>query len=106
MFWVKRDFLAPILDIALIFCVQIPLLYEHLFYKYFDRRSVSQAANGKRASLRMDVVILVLIMKINIYDPLMVFASEKKTYISFKYFALKLSQKEEIGPLTINYHLK
>ncbi len=52
-------FLAPIYDKALIFCVHIPLVYEHLFYKYFVRRSVVQATKGKRASLLMDVVILV-----------------------------------------------
>ena len=52
-------FLAPILDGALIFCVQIPLVYEHLFYKYFVRRSDGQATKGKRASLLMDVFILV-----------------------------------------------
>ncbi len=43
----KRDFL---------FCVHIPLVYEHLFYKYFVRRS-----GYKIASLLMDVVILVLL---------------------------------------------
>ena len=44
----------------MIFCVHIPLVYEHIFYKYFVRRSVGQATKGKRASLLMDVVILVL----------------------------------------------
>ena len=39
--------------------MHIPLVYEHLFYKYFVRRSVGQATKGKRASLLMDVVILV-----------------------------------------------
>ncbi len=53
-------FLAPILDRALIFCVHIPLVYEHLFYKYFVLQSVGQATKGKRASLFMDVVILVI----------------------------------------------
>ena len=52
-------FSAPIYDRALIFCVHIPLVYEHLFYKYFVRRSVGQAIKGKKASLVMDVVILV-----------------------------------------------
>ncbi len=52
-------FPAPIYDRALIFCVHIPLVYEQLFYKYFVRRSVGQATKGKRASLLMDVVILV-----------------------------------------------
>ena len=31
--------------------MHIPLVYEHLFYKYFVRRSVGQATKGKRASL-------------------------------------------------------
>ena len=48
---------------ALIFCVHIPLVYEHLFYKYHVRRSVGQATKGKRASLLMDVVILVYFVK-------------------------------------------
>ena len=39
--------------------MHFPLVYEHLFYKYFVRRSVVQATKGKRASLLMDVVILV-----------------------------------------------
>ena len=39
----------------------IPLVYEHLFYKYLVRRSVGQATKGKRASLLMDVVILVVL---------------------------------------------
>ncbi len=39
--------------------MHIPLVYEHLFYKYFVRRSVGQATKGKKASLLMDVVILV-----------------------------------------------
>ena len=41
--------------------MHIPLVYEHLFYKSFVRRSVGQATKGKRASLLMDVVILVFI---------------------------------------------
>ncbi len=52
----KRDFLG-----LYIFCVHIALVYEHLFFKYLVRRSVGQATKGKRASLLMDVVILVLI---------------------------------------------
>ena len=39
--------------------MHIPLVYEHLFYKYFVRRSVGQATKGKRASILMDVVIFV-----------------------------------------------
>ncbi len=39
--------------------MHIPLVCEHLFYKYFVRQSVGQATKGKRASLLMDVVILV-----------------------------------------------
>ncbi len=39
--------------------MHIPLVYEHIFYKYFVRRSVGQATKSKRASLLMDVVILV-----------------------------------------------
>ena len=55
-------FRAPIYDRALIFCVHIPLIYEHLFYRYFVRWSVGQATKGNRASLLMDVVILVITM--------------------------------------------
>ncbi len=51
---------------ALIFCVHIPFVYEHLFYKYFVRLSVGQATKGKRASILMDVVILVLEIKVNV----------------------------------------
>ncbi len=50
-------FWARIEDRALIFCVDIPLVYEHLFYKYLVRRSVGQSTKDKRASLLMDVVI-------------------------------------------------
>ena len=39
----------------------IPLVYEHLFYKYFVRRSGRSGYKDKRASLLMDVVILVYI---------------------------------------------
>ncbi len=52
-------FSTPNQDNAVIFCVYIPLVYEHLFYKYFVRRSVGQATKSKRASLLVDVVILV-----------------------------------------------
>ena len=41
--------------------MHIPLIYEHLFYKYFVRWSVGQATKSKRASLLMDVVILVFL---------------------------------------------
>ncbi len=39
-FRVKRETRGPN------FLVKIPLTYEHLFYRYFVRRSVSQATNG------------------------------------------------------------
>ncbi len=58
----KVIFSAPISDIALIFCVHILLVYEHLLYKYHVRRSVGQATKGKRALLLMDVVILVIVV--------------------------------------------
>ncbi len=48
----KRDFM------------HIPLVFEHLFYKYFVLRSVGQATKGKRASLLMDVVILVILINV------------------------------------------
>ena len=41
--------------------MHIPLVYEHLFYKYFVRRSADQATKGKRALLPMDVFILVFL---------------------------------------------
>ena len=47
--------------------MHIPLVYEHLFYKYNVRRSVGQATKGKRASLLMDVVILVIQLFLNIF---------------------------------------
>ncbi len=37
------NFLAAIYVIGLMFLVKIPLIYKHLFYKYFVRWSVSQA---------------------------------------------------------------
>ncbi len=39
-------FLAPNRDIAPIFFVQIPLINEHLFFKYFVRLSVGNATKG------------------------------------------------------------
>ncbi len=39
-------FSAPNKDIAPIFCVQIPLINEHLFCKYFVRLSVGNATKG------------------------------------------------------------
>ena len=39
-------FLAPNWDIAPIFCVQIPLINEHLFSKYFASLSVGNATKG------------------------------------------------------------
>ncbi len=39
-------FLAPDWDIAPIFVVQIPLINEHLFCKYFVRLFVSNATKG------------------------------------------------------------
>ena len=38
---------------------KIPFIYEHLFYKYFVHRSVGQAKKCKKASLLMEVIILV-----------------------------------------------
>ena len=53
--------------------MHIPLIYVHLFYKYFVRRSDGQATKGRnvkcgkskiqRASLFMDVVILVFLVR-------------------------------------------
>ncbi len=43
----------------------IPLVYEHLFYKYVVLLSVGKATKGKRASVLMDVVILVFIISKN-----------------------------------------
>ncbi len=39
-------FSAPNRDIAPIFCVQIPLINEHLFFKYFVRLYVGDATKG------------------------------------------------------------
>ncbi len=39
-------FSAPNWDIAPFFCVQIPLINEHLFCKYFVRLSVGNATKG------------------------------------------------------------
>ena len=33
-------------DRVILFSVHIPLIYEHLFYKYFDRQSVGQATKN------------------------------------------------------------
>ncbi len=43
----KAIFSAPNRERLLIFSVHLPLIYEHLFYKYFVRRSVGQATNGQ-----------------------------------------------------------
>ena len=48
-------FSAPILDIAPIFFVQVPLMNEHIFCKYFVCLSVG---NATKALLLMDVFIL------------------------------------------------
>ena len=53
-------FAATKLDIAPIFFVQIPLINDHLFCKYFVRLSVG---NAKKALLLMGVFILVFIVK-------------------------------------------
>ncbi len=45
-FWGNVIFSAPNWDIALIFCVQIPLINENLFCKYFFRLSVGNATKG------------------------------------------------------------
>ena len=44
--------------------MHIPLVFKHLFYQYFFRRFVGQATKGKRASLFIDVVILVSVIKL------------------------------------------
>ena len=46
--------------------MHIPLVYEHLFYKYFVRRSVGQATKGKRASLLWMLSSLFSLQNINI----------------------------------------
>ena len=58
----KRDFLGPYIRQSshFLYAHSCCISYEHLFYKYLVRRSVSQAKKGKRASLFMDVVILVI----------------------------------------------
>ncbi len=45
--------------------MQIPLINEHLFCKYFVRVSVGNATKGKKALLLMDVVILVFVFYVN-----------------------------------------
>ncbi len=59
-------FSVPKKDKALILCVHIPLVYKHLFYKYFVRWSIGQVTKGKRALLLMDVVVLVFWVKIKL----------------------------------------
>ncbi len=64
----KRDFLGPYIEQSSHFFCDIPLVYEHLFYKYFVRWSIGQATKGKRASVLMDVVILVESYNYSIYS--------------------------------------
>ncbi len=47
----KPIFLAPNRDRDLFFSVHIPLIYEHLFYKYVVRPSVGQAAKGRNVKI-------------------------------------------------------
>ena len=42
---------APNYDRGLIYSVQIRLIYEHLYYKYFVRRSVGQATKGRNVKI-------------------------------------------------------
>ncbi len=42
----KPDFSRPLIEISLHFFVQIPLINEHLFCKYFVRLSVGNATKG------------------------------------------------------------
>ncbi len=37
--------------IGIEFAVHIPLMYKHLFYKYFVRRSVGQATEGRNVKI-------------------------------------------------------
>ncbi len=72
-------FSASIKDRALSFCVHIPLVYEHLFYKYFVRRSTK----GKRASLTVDVVnlvSLVLVYKYSTHTHTHIYSTHKHTH--------------------------
>ena len=55
-------------DRSIILFVKIPLINYNLLYEYFVSWSVGQATKGKRASLLMDVVILVLYIKVFLYD--------------------------------------
>ncbi len=96
----KRDFLAPIKDKALIFCVHIPLVYEHLFYKYIVRRSVGQATKGKRASLLIDVFILVFIKNINKKQLILILF-----YFMYSYFICLAGRPWTIRPKT-SRHIK
>ncbi len=75
-------FSAPIKDRALIFSVYIPLVYEHLFYKYCGGRSVGQATKGKRASLLIDVVILVSLKVVFTLSPMIIQIVLMLTYSS------------------------
>ncbi len=47
----NRDLLGPYLIYRFHFSVHIPLLYEHLFYKFFVRRSVSHATKGRNVKV-------------------------------------------------------
>ena len=69
-------FPAPIVDRALIFCVYIPLVYEHLFL------SVGQATKGKRASLLWMLSSL--------------FLKRSEIYILYKFFVAFFKIKELI----------
>ncbi len=78
--------------------MHIPLVYEHLFYKYFVRRSVGQATKGERASLLMDVVILVW-RSSTVLLPYLYFKSRmlnmnenSSTQIFFRLYRIKLIQ--------------
>ena len=86
-FFGETWFSRPLYKIEISLCMHIPLLYEYLFYKYFFRRSVGQATKGKRASLLMDVVILVCLeleRKNNLIT-----CNNKKWNFNFKYFVFK-----------------
>ncbi len=45
------NFLVPIKDRVLIFSLHIPLIYEHLFCKFFVRRSVGQATKDRNVKI-------------------------------------------------------
>ncbi len=42
---------APILEKGLFFLCTFLFIYDHLFYKYFVRRSVGQATKGKNVRI-------------------------------------------------------